>query len=404
MRRPSFVRSLALLSCVACGGPPLEFADWTMPVPEDVVVHEYAAVPMEERRGNRIEAVEDLVLGSGGDPQQAFYRPRAVVPDAAGNIYVLDQGNSRVQVFDAGGGYLHTLGRAGQGPGEMPQPLALAVAGDRVVVRAGRNRINMWALDGSHIGDVLLEVDLTSLAGLDDGFIGRREELLGEMVLEAPPTRRFVFARYGPDGEEAATLVAVDRPPPPEIGWIGARSEFFAGVVLGGGGMLPAFTLRHAASRDGTLYVTTSEEYQVHAFGSRRWALRAAWPREPITEQAVEAEMVRVPDELANASRSELGFPEHFKAIAGLQVDGHGHLYVFPFHPPMDAPRPRGADRPREEPRPVDVYAPDGEHLFSGVMDLGAWSGALGDFVYNVRRDPDREEDEIVRYRLVEPF
>ena len=113
--------------------------------------------------------------------------------------------------------------------------------------------------------------------------------------------------------------------------------------------------------------------------------------------------MARVPDALAGATPSALGFPEHFPAIAGLQVDGHGHVYVFPFHPHLDAPRPQDAERPSEE-RPVDVYSADGEHLFSGSIDLGAWSGALGDFVYNVRRDPETDEDEVVRYRLVEPF
>lgn len=41
---------------------------------------------------------------------------------------------------------------------------------------------------------------------------------------------------------------------------------------------------------------------------------------------------------------------------------------------------------------------------FSGLIDLGGWSRSLGDFVDEVRRDPESEEAEIVRYRLVEPF
>ena len=93
--------SLVLALCVLGCGEPLEFADWTIPVPEGVEVHEHVAVSAERRARNRIEVVEELVLGSPGrrmpptpnDPQQAFYRPRAVVPDADGNIYVLDQGN-----------------------------------------------------------------------------------------------------------------------------------------------------------------------------------------------------------------------------------------------------------------------------------------------------------------------
>ncbi|HEX9699890.1 MAG TPA: 6-bladed beta-propeller [Acidobacteriota bacterium] len=399
------VISLALLGCFACGGPSPEFADWTISVPEGVTVHEYPAVPSDERADSRIDVVEDLVLGSDADPQRAFYRPQRVVPDADGNIYVLEQGNQRVQVFDARGNYVRTLGGEGQGPGELALPTELAVTADRVVVRADRNRLNTWTLSGQHAGDVRLETDLAGLAGMDSGFVARREEWVGALVLEAPPARRFTLARYESDGREASVYAAIDQPPPPVLGYIGSRSEFFAGVLLQRGGVLPVFTERHAVSRDGTLYLTTSEEYQLHAYGGRRWALRVAWPRDPVTEQAVEIEMarLRVPEPLAGATADDLGFPERFKAIAGLQVDGHGHVYVFPFHPPLDAPQPPDIDRPRQD-RPVDVYSADGEHLFSGLISLGGWSGALGDFVYNARREPATDEDEVVRFRLIEPF
>ena len=210
---------VALLAAVACSEP-LEFAAWTIPGPEGVEAHEYVAVSSEERAGNRIEVVEDLVLGRGDrrlaptpdDPQQAFYRPRAVVPDADGNIYVLDQGNHRVQVFDADGRYLRTLGREGQGPGEITLATSLAVTADGVVVRASRGRLNMWALDGGHIADILIEEDPHSLVGIDEGFVARQREWLGELV-EVPPTRRFTFLRYDPNGQQAAAYSHVDEPP-----------------------------------------------------------------------------------------------------------------------------------------------------------------------------------------------
>ena len=46
----------------------------------------------------------------------------------------------------------------------------------------------------------------------------------------------------------------------------------------------------------------------------------------------------------------------------------------------------------------------DGERLFAGMMNGAGWSAARGDFVYSVRRDEQTEEQELVRYRLVEPF
>ncbi len=58
------------------------------------------------------------------DPQQNFYRPANAVPDADGNVYVLDRGNTCVQAFDADGMYLRTMAREGQGPGSTSVPRA----------------------------------------------------------------------------------------------------------------------------------------------------------------------------------------------------------------------------------------------------------------------------------------
>ena len=62
---------LAFLAIVlsACSEP-LEFADWTIPVPEGTRVIEYAHVPLADRT-ERIELVEDLVISEGQEP---FYR------------------------------------------------------------------------------------------------------------------------------------------------------------------------------------------------------------------------------------------------------------------------------------------------------------------------------------------
>ena len=56
------------------------------------------------------------------DENLAFYMPSAVAVDGAGNIYVLDTGNHRVQKFGPDGKYLATLGRAGPGPGRVLFP------------------------------------------------------------------------------------------------------------------------------------------------------------------------------------------------------------------------------------------------------------------------------------------
>jgi hypothetical protein len=97
----------------ACTSEPLEFADWTIPVPEGARIIEYDD-PAVEDRGGRVELVEDLVVGARGeDPDYLFFQPTGVAVDSAGSMHVVDMGNTRVQVFGADGEYLRTVGQEG---------------------------------------------------------------------------------------------------------------------------------------------------------------------------------------------------------------------------------------------------------------------------------------------------
>ena len=53
--------------------------------------------------------------------------PGDVAVDKAGNIYILDSGNARIQKFGPDGKYLATIGRKGQGPGEFILPDGLDI-------------------------------------------------------------------------------------------------------------------------------------------------------------------------------------------------------------------------------------------------------------------------------------
>jgi hypothetical protein len=65
---------------------------------------------------------EDLSIGNEEDDNYIFYRIRDIQVDNEGNIYVLESGNVRVQKFDRNGNYVCTIGRKGQGPGELQRP------------------------------------------------------------------------------------------------------------------------------------------------------------------------------------------------------------------------------------------------------------------------------------------
>ncbi len=70
-----------------------------------------------------------LEVGKLGVKQGEFRAPNAVTADKAGNIYVVDSGNQRVQVFDKTGKFLRVMNGTpgGLGPSALVNPRGIAV-------------------------------------------------------------------------------------------------------------------------------------------------------------------------------------------------------------------------------------------------------------------------------------
>lgn len=76
-----------------------------------------------------------IALGGAEEGPEAFFRLTAGIlgHDGAGNLYVLDLQGKRVVVFSSDGTFLRSVGREGEGPGEIQMPGSLAVAADGTV-------------------------------------------------------------------------------------------------------------------------------------------------------------------------------------------------------------------------------------------------------------------------------
>ena len=78
--------------------------------------------------------------------------PEDLAFDPAGNLYVADFRNNRVQVFSQNGTYLRTFGMHGSGPGELSSPVCVHVDHDYVYVVEWRNhRVSVFHTSGAFI-------------------------------------------------------------------------------------------------------------------------------------------------------------------------------------------------------------------------------------------------------------
>ena len=157
-----------------------------------------------------LELKEDLSIG-GAQAQgyDVFSQISDVVVDEAGSIYVLDGRSSQVKVFDASGKYLRTIGRPGQGPGELEFPMTLSLVRSKgeLAVHQMSPRMAFYKPDGTFLREVFFRGRDVVFGRADSrGYIYRTE------VVADSDGLRLVVRKFGPDGAALAELSQAPAP------------------------------------------------------------------------------------------------------------------------------------------------------------------------------------------------
>ena len=101
--------------------------------------------------GKILTLVKDLTVGGpavSGDSVIASARTMAV--DDAENIYVLDEKDFAVKVFDKSGAFLRRFGQRGKGPGDLDQPSRISIdrSQNALIIVNGASGLSFFSLDG----------------------------------------------------------------------------------------------------------------------------------------------------------------------------------------------------------------------------------------------------------------
>ena len=93
------------------------------------------------------------VCKKGKGKEQLNYPLGVAVDNKTGNIYVADQFNHCVKVFDCTGKYLFKFGD-NDDKGKMNYPIGVAICGDRILITQGNNCILNYQLNGKFISRI----------------------------------------------------------------------------------------------------------------------------------------------------------------------------------------------------------------------------------------------------------
>jgi hypothetical protein len=231
-----------------------------------------------------LEWAPETVFSVGGleAPDWAtFGSVTSVAFDGVGNLYIFDGQTSVVTVVSPEGDFLRTVGRLGEGPGEVSRAMAMTVTpdGHTVIPDLGKRGLVVYDAQGEWAGNVLLNLAAEGLPSrgivpLPGGAVAASDALRmvvstsgddEDVRMTRPESRPVWVYPTEPGGEPVLAHEAWNPPPPPAGGESSLESEGEGGAMQIQLARMQAFTpgLHLAALPDGRLAVVDSVDYSI---------------------------------------------------------------------------------------------------------------------------------------------
>lgn len=293
----------AFLFCLGCRERPAGWAG-TIEERDGVVVVRNPAAPVHD--GQVVTFEEELSIGQDtGQEEYLFARVNGMGVDDNGHIYVIDGRDALIRVFDGNGGFLRTIGRKGQGPGEFEMPVHVQVTEDgELFVGDYAMRAFFFSLDGRFIRQKAMPrpvwpVKLDSHGGL-----------VGIEIAAPPPLGGKTIRIYDPDFKPLL-VIAVEEP--------GARGLFDIGKP----------SCYCAVASDDRIIWGDSSEYVLHVLDPQaepvRKILKTHQPQR-ISASDRETYENRYAEPLKAGMK--IAFRDHYPAFSGIFTDDEGRIFV----------------------------------------------------------------------------
>lgn len=326
--------------------------------------------------------------------------------NASGDLFLIDQMGNRVLGYDAGGAFIGSWGREGEGPGELQMPIGLGVgAAD-----------TLWVVDGGNQRITLLPPDPEAEPG-SIPFPPGGTSRMGGRVAPSPAGGYGVLAMFTfrPGGDEEwppRPLVLLERDGTVTDTVWQAPAPRFDRVEIENGGRVMVMLVQQTFApmfiwdrfSDGDFAVVDGADYDVRIVSPkgeerlrirREPAPRATTPeeqeaaKERAREQSTESDFPGA-EEMLEKQLDAMTFAEVIPWITGLGIDSQDRLWVGV-----------STETPGETGR-IDVYDRDGQ-LLGEIRDPGFFPALFygPDLAAELTTD-DLDVQQVVVYRIDE--
>lgn len=319
---------------------------------------------------------EDLSIGREDDENYLFYRASNLALDSMDSIYVLENGNCRIQKFDKYGNYLSTIGKKGQGPGEFESPWRIRLnkeSGNIYVM--DRRKIKIFDKDGNYIKAILLRnYPFDLLKGTEGSFWGK-------FMIRTESGQTMSFDKVNTEGEVIKNI-----------------ATFPYGMTMKQSGKT-SIAISHsyihdlsvAKIDDRTFIYGYSDEFElniVNENGELLFKIHKEEPYHSISEKEkdeIRGEFEEVPE----AIKKDIQFPDHRPFFDSIFSDEKGRIYIHRMKSAVD----------KSEGELYDIFSKQGHYLYRAsflhwpkVMEKG--------YFYTIFSSEEAGEELVKRFRI----
>lgn len=262
--------------------------------------------PKEPLYGEDVFSVEEeLSIGDAeGERNYVFHHLSYLTVDNEENIYAMDQGEAHVKVFDKNGTFLRTIGKMGEGPGELLHPNEIFIIDNKqLVIEDYIRNLTYYSLEGKYI-----KARSTTKIFPIGILVNSQGKILAKTNIKEPDKSGKEIGLYDENLNHLKTLISIPKPKPdpqilktfqPEINW--------------------------ALSKDDHLIIAYEANYELQIFNAQDKLTKKIIKEHEqvrITEEDVKQRVRRVPE------GRKLVVPKFFPAVHSITTDDERRIFV----------------------------------------------------------------------------
>lgn len=347
---------LIILSASAAGMDRILFSRQTKIKTEDrVVVMRNRKIPAPEVKAELV-LKEQFTIGAEAGPQMVTLEdPTYIAAGDDGLIYVADRKAVQVKVFGPNGKFLRSIGKQGQGPGEVGgiRDISFTPAREILVNDTRTKRLHYFTLEGKFLRSVTAPSTI--------GFEGPSQDSRGRIfaVQTAIVMDRAIseLVEFTAEMKKVRTLFSIQIAKYPDFNPVGPQIQF---LPAADGGLIWGVTTQYeiiVLDADGQLVKKILKDYDPL----------------PVTKEYRD-KLIKE----AGFDPSYVKFSDRFPAFLDFRNDDDGRLYIRLYETTTD-----------ESGNVYDVFDPDGRYMARAVIKGTKTPAFRHGRIYTIEQAPD---------------